>query len=411
MTLQEEQLAAYRDRTHKKTLTKVGSRVYHFAGYAHSDIIAIVGQTSVILVDAGDCVSHAQAVKEELARLTDKPVTTLIYTHGHPDHRGGAAAFRDTLQEIIAFTPVHPGLPYNDRVRAILMKRGKWQFGLGLSEDEIITQGLGPREAIAVTGEKGQPLPPTTVYDEGDVMRTIDGVRLVMLRTPGETDDALSVWLPDDGALCCGDLYYSCWPNVYAIRGGAYRNIADWIDSLSRVIDLEAPALLGGHHQALLGADIVRQALTCYRDALQSVLDQTLDCINEGLDADQAAERVKLPEALAAREDLGEFYGTIAFAVRSIYTGYLGWFDGNTARLLPSPRDHYNAQMVDLIGKDKLLARIDQAIKEEDYQFGLELCQLLPGQVEERRKACLVGRASQTTSSNARNWYLSQAKI
>ena len=34
-----------------------------------------------------------------------------------------------------------------------------------------------------------------------------------------------------------------------------------------------------------------------------------------------------------------EFYGTVEWSVRSIFTGYLGWFDGDAARLSPaSPR-------------------------------------------------------------------------
>ena len=409
MTIQEDALRDYRDRTHRKALTKVGNRIYHFAGYAHSNITAIIGDSSVIVVDAADSPSSAEGVREELARITDKPVRTLIYTHGHPDHRGGAGAFRDTLEEVIAFTSLRRPLPYMARINERLMKRGIYQFGHKLNEGELITQGLGPREKLT-GGEHYDFVEPTTVYTEDRIDRIIDGVSLSLIRVPGETDDQIAVWLAEDGALCCGDTYYSCWPNVYAIRGTAYRDVCDWIDSLSRLIELSAAALLPGHHQAVLGKETINDTLTAYRDALQSVLDQTLDCINRGMSEDLAAETVHLPDSLAEKPFLGEFYGTVAFAVRAIYSGYVGWFDGGPVHLLPSAQEHYNKELVQLIGKDRLVERIDRAIKEEDYQLGLELCALLEGE-DERRKACLRGRATQTTSSNARNYLLSWAKF
>lgn len=36
---------------------------------------------------------------------TEKKVKTILYTHGHPDHRGGAGAFSESVSEIIAFEP------------------------------------------------------------------------------------------------------------------------------------------------------------------------------------------------------------------------------------------------------------------------------------------------------------------
>lgn len=65
---------------------------------------------------------------------------------------------------------------------------------------------------------------PTTLYNESKVVREIDGIKIEMVRLPGEAEDQIMIWLPDE-KLCCGD-YYGCWPNLYAIRGGQYRDIA-----------------------------------------------------------------------------------------------------------------------------------------------------------------------------------------
>ena len=81
-------------------------------GYGHSNAIAIIGETSIILIDTLDSDYRAKVMKDELAKISDKPVKTIIYTHGHPDHLGGAGAFRDTVVEVIAFKPRKPILKY-----------------------------------------------------------------------------------------------------------------------------------------------------------------------------------------------------------------------------------------------------------------------------------------------------------
>lgn len=52
-------------------------------------------------------------------------------------------------------------------------------------------------------------------------------------------------------------------------------------------------------------------------------------------------EAVRLPEELAVREYLGEYYGTVEWSVKSIYQGYVGWFDGDPVKLMPVPEAEY----------------------------------------------------------------------
>ena len=46
----------------------------------------------------------------------------------------------------------------------------------------------------------------------------IDGVQLEMVRLPGESEEEIMIWLPQKKVLCCGDNFYGCFPNLYAIR-------------------------------------------------------------------------------------------------------------------------------------------------------------------------------------------------
>src|SRR4029079_17372041 len=90
-----------------------------------------------------------------------------------------------------------------------------------------------------------------------------------------------------------------------------------------------------GHTRAVLARDSVRAALTAYRDGIKSVLDQTLEGMKKGERPDELVQHVALPPALAGNPYLQEFYGTVAWAVRAVYSDYAGWFDGNPAKLFP----------------------------------------------------------------------------
>jgi glyoxylase-like metal-dependent hydrolase (beta-lactamase superfamily II) len=106
----EQLLKSFADTAYPEAVTKVTSGIYHVMGYAHSNSIIIEAENSVILIDTLDTDVRAEKLKKLIADITYKPVKTIIYTHGHPDHRGGASVFSDTSPEIIAFAPKKPVL-------------------------------------------------------------------------------------------------------------------------------------------------------------------------------------------------------------------------------------------------------------------------------------------------------------
>jgi len=248
------------------------------------------------------------------------------------------------------------------------------------------------------------------------VGRTIDGVRLTLHAAPGETEDQIFVWANDLQVMCCGDNYYGCWPNLYAIRGGQYRDVATWIASLDRMRTYPAVALLPGHTLPILGEDAVRDVLGTYRDAIDHVLTETLACMDRGMTIDETVEAVTLPERFADKPYLGEYYGTVAWSVRSIYTGYLGWFDGNATRLNPLPHHERAANLVGLAG-GRLVVRtaIRLALNDEQWQWAAELADLLlaldPADrtIRAMKAQALRALARQETSANGRHYYLAAA--
>lgn len=408
-------LKEFTEQNYQETFTKVAPGIWFVLGVGHSNAIIIEGKSSVILIDTLDTLERGQRLLAYCKEQTGKPVKTILYTHGHPDHRGGAGAFMEDLPEIIAFAPKTPLLAGTKLLNAIQGLRGSRQFGYGLTDEENISQGIGPREGV-VYGESRAFVPPTTVYSEDSVTREIDGVKLELARIPGEAEDGMLVWLPEKKVLCCGDTYFGCFPNLYAIRGGQYRDLATWVQSLDTLLTYPAEILLPGHTAPILGAKAIREVLENYKNAISYLLQKTLEGMDAGKTPDQLAAEIKLPTEYAALPYLGEYYGCVEWTVRAIYSAYLGWFDGNPTNLHPLPPETHAAKMVALIGEKAALAEAKKALAEEDYQWCLEICDLLLDaqkdivEAKALKAAALRALGQMETSANGRHYYLTCAK-
>ncbi|MCK2214556.1 MBL fold metallo-hydrolase [Actinomadura sp. ATCC 31491] len=153
----------------------------------------------VIVVDPGpDDPAHLGRVRD---RLDGRHVTTILLTHGHFDHSGGARSFAAMVD-----APV---------------------------------RALDPRHRL---GEEG--------LADGDVL-TVDGLELHVYGTPGHSFDSLCFWLPRDGAMLTGDTVLGRGTTIIARDGG----LADYLRSLDRLRSaaesLEARVLLPGHGPVL----------------------------------------------------------------------------------------------------------------------------------------------------------------
>jgi alkyl sulfatase BDS1-like metallo-beta-lactamase superfamily hydrolase len=166
-----------------------------------------------------------------------------------------------------------------------------------------------------------------------------------------------------------------------------------------------------------MGYDDVRSALGGYHDGVKSVLDQTIAGMNRGLRPDELAEVVRLPDELAQNPYLREFYGTVEWSVRTIYSYHLGWFDGNATNLFPLSHTDRASRILELVGGiDPLLAVGAAAIDQEDHQWAAEVADYVlfvePDNREARllKATALEALGERQISANARNWYLTSAQ-
>ena len=412
-----QQLQDFTNKNYKHTITEVTKGVWFVLGLGHSNAIFIEAGSSVILIDTLDTRERGEKLLDLIRQNTKKEVGTIIYTHGHPDHRGGAGAFMDSRPEVIAFAPAAPALEKTGLLQDIQNLRGARQFGYPLTDQEAISQGIGPREGIT-HGEHRAFVLPTTLYEQDKVSREIDGVQLEMVRLPGESEEEIMIWLPQKKVLCCGDNFYGCFPNLYAIRGGQYRDLAAWIHSIDVLMSYPAECLLPGHTAAILGHETISSTLGNFRNAFEYILTQTLEGMNAGKTADQLAADIQLPPEYAGLPYLAEHYGCVEWTVRSIYSAYLGWFDGNPTHLHPlSPKEHSQKMIALIGGVQTVLDAAKTALSHKEYQWCLELCDLLLSNGNSAKEEVLHLKASSLeklaeyeTSANGRHYYMVCAK-
>jgi alkyl sulfatase BDS1-like metallo-beta-lactamase superfamily hydrolase len=411
-----EKLRAHGEAEFRKDVVKVTDGVYVAVGYSMANASLIVGDGGTIVVDTTTKLDDAQAVKAELAKISRAPVRAIVYTHSHPDHTGGASVFAATDRP-----EIYSHQLFVDRVPDLgrAGRDGGDQFGSTLPDALFINGGTGTEfgRPSGPAAMKTGPLAPTKTFSGDRLALTIAGVRMELLHTPGETNDGISVWLPEKRVVFTGDLFLKTFPNLYAIRGAAPRPVPQWLASLTKLIALGAEHVVPGHTRPVSGEANAREALTAYRDGIQSVYDQTLEGMKKGERPDELVAHVKLPPRLAESPYLQEYYGTVEWAVRAIYSDRLGWFDGNATRLFPLPEKERAQMMVALAGGvPALLGRGEEALAKGEFRWAAELADCVMAtdatHADARRlKArALTELGERQTSANARNYYLSVAQ-
>ena len=181
---------------------------------------------------------------------------------------------------------------------------------------------------------------------------------------------------------------------------------------------LESDFLVPGHTRPVIGRKQIRETLDSYQDAIRTVFNRTIQEMNRGLTPNELVETVKLPSSLADKPYLKEFYGTVPWAVRSIYSGHLGWFDGNPSNLFPLSMKDEAKRISSLAGGEgKLVSHLQKSIQQKDWQWACQLADhimaLNDKHTDEARMLkikALRSLAEMQINAPARNYYISSAQ-
>ena len=406
------------DAEFEQAVITVADGVHVAVGYGIANAILVEGDEGAVVIDTMESLGAARQVMAAFRELTDKPVVAIIYTHSHPDHVQGAAAFVASGTEVPIYA--HVDVAANmDRIASelqpVITRRSLRMYGSLLADDERTNIGIGSHLALEAGADISILRPTVTFEDRLDV--TLAGRRFELVHAPGETEDQIFVWLPDSGILLPGDNLYKAFPNLYTLRGTSFRDPKLWAQSLDAMRRLEPKVLVPSHGRPLTDAATIAQVMTDYRDAIRFVHDQTTRRMNAGETADEIAATLALPPHLAASPYLQTFYGKPGWSARSLFGGRLGWYSGDPAELAPLPPDEQARRWVALAGgADTLRDKAREALQAGELQWALELTSRLrrvapkDEEVREIRVAALRGLAADEANPNARHWYLTHAR-
>jgi alkyl sulfatase BDS1-like metallo-beta-lactamase superfamily hydrolase len=386
-------------------LIRVNPRVYCATGYALGNVIFVITGASVVVVDTTEGQTPARAALQDFRKISDLPVSYIIYTHHHGDHIHGAKAFAGPGTKVIA-----------QKNHAEEMRKYRLTLGYNRRLNEVQWAAGVPREERGATlgidllhPEESGYIPPQITFDEEYKFSEGD-TRFELYHTQGETVDHLMVWLPELETLLPGDLFYWSFP-MLASPGKPDRPVLEWAGSLDRMRQLHPAFLVGSHSRPLAGRGAIDQALGNYARAIRYVHDETVKRVNAFEPLFQIRSEVRLPPDLASLPYLQPAYGTVEWAVNGVFRQYTGWYDFDPAHLNPGDPAPLERALAEAAGGTAgIVQRAGKAEADGQFQLALDLVEVALGagaDADARRlRAELLERmAVQTTNGVARNVY------
>ena len=237
--------ASQSDMSEKKiSFTEIGEGLYAFTAEGDPNSGVIIGDESVMIIEAQATPRLANKVIECVRSVTDKPISHVVLTHYHAVRVLGASAFN--ADQIIM----------SDMARAMVVERGQEDWD---SEFQRFPRLFEGHESIP-----GLTWPTTTFDGSMSVYlgnRRVDLMHLGRAHTAGD----IVINVPDQNVMFTGDIveYHSA---CYCGDG----HFADWGDTLDNIKAFEVDAIAPGRGNALVGQDMVNRAIESTRDFVDS---------------------------------------------------------------------------------------------------------------------------------------------
>ena len=233
--------ASQGDLAEKKiSFDEIGKDLYAFTAQGDPNSGVIIGDESVMVIEAQATPRLAKKVIEKIRTVTDKPISHLVLTHYHAVRVLGASAYG--ADQIIM----------SDAARAMVVERGQEDWDSEFQRFPRLFEGHDSIPGLTW---------PTTTFSRAMTVylgnRRVDILHLGRAHTAG---DAV-IWVPDQEVMFSGDIveYKSA---CYCGDG----HFADWGATLDAISAFEPASIAPGRGDALLGRDRVRAAIQSTRD-------------------------------------------------------------------------------------------------------------------------------------------------
>ena len=368
----------------KHGLFEVVEGVYQARGLDLSVMSFLETDGGVVVVDP--LISQetaAAALGLYRAHRGERPIVAVIFTHSHIDHFGGVLGILDPedvhagrVQIVAPVGFLEHAIAENVYAGTAMGRRAGYMYGAALDRGPSGQVGAGLGQTTS-TGNPGILVPTIDVRATGE-RHTFDGLEVEFQLAPGtEAPSEMHFHLPRYRALCMAENATHNLHNLLTLRGALVRDPHVWSQYLTEAIErygAETDVLFASHHWPTWGAERVVHFLGVQRDLYAYLHDQTLRMLNKGLTGAEIAEDFPLPPALEAEWSTRGYYGSVSHNVKAVYQRYMGWFDGNPARLWPHPPQQLATRYVAAIGGlDRVVELAREAYDGGDFRWAATL--------------------------------------
>jgi alkyl sulfatase BDS1-like metallo-beta-lactamase superfamily hydrolase len=271
---------------------------------------------------------------------------------------------------------LEPAIAENVYAGTAMARRAGYMYGAALPRGPRGGVGAGLGQTTS-TGTVSLIVPTVDITHTGQEL-TVDGVRMVFQLAPGtEAPAEMHFLFPGRKALCMAENATHTLHNILTIRGAVVRDPHSWARYLSEAIELfgaQAEVVFTSHHWPTWGRERIVEFLGLQRDLYAYLHDQTLRLINQGYTGPEIAEQFELPPALQRAWHTHGYYGSVSHNVKAIYQRYLGWYDGNPARLWQHPPQEAAKRYVAFMGgADAVVDKARTSCKEGDLRWAAQV--------------------------------------
>ena len=368
----------------KQGLYEVVEGIYQVRGFDISNITFVEGDTGLIVIDPLVSTEVASAALTLYrSQRGDRPVVAVIYTHSHVDHFGGVLGVTSQADvDAGTVTVLAPEgfmehiVQENVYAGPAMLRRATYMYGSLLERGPYGQVGCGLGQTPS-TGEVAVIVPTLVIHRTGET-HTIDGVEIEFQMAPGtEAPAEMHFYFARFHALCMAENATHNLHNLLTLRGALVRDPHAWSGYLTEAIDTfagRADVVFASHHWPTWGRDSIVEFLSLQRDMYAYLHDQTLRLLNRGHTGVEIAEMFQMPPALERAWHTHGYYGSVSHNVKAVYQRYMGWFDGNPARLWPHPPEALAARYVDAMGGiDRVVELAQKAFDSGDFRWAATL--------------------------------------
>ncbi len=167
-----------------RAITNIAGDVYRFQNNFHFSVFVVTG-AGVVVTDPINAEAAAW-LEAEIAKMTDQPITHLIYSHSHGDHASGGAVFADTATVIAQeaapaeIDGVAPDIRFSERMTLAVGSKTLELTALGKGHGEdLIAMVVRPENVVFAVDAVSAKRLPFRDFPRADIDGVINQIRMV----------------------------------------------------------------------------------------------------------------------------------------------------------------------------------------------------------------------------------------